>query len=500
MSILHTYHSKVPFRNIKGKPYVTVSAKGISNGLSDTYNDGADFGPDTLLNATSPDRYGSPYTQTAGIQEALNYAKNNGYKEVRLSEGVFTITYGVTLLLPFLGSIQNGTNYGMNFIGSGRHATRIVQQNYETQSQTVPVIAWEDPDSQYMTDNLPSYYPGQSGQHNNNQWYISDMSIYGNVVTPSSGYALGISVVNLAQAENSMRNYLTRVDITNIATPSSYGVSAALDMSGNEDTTIENCTLISSNSTPIIWLAPYGSFTVKHSQFASSTIGAMYSGYLYSQENVYWSNPIINYYCSIGSTFLNQMLLLGDFGIHGFTYNNYPISTAQGYSTHNLTIKGIGLQGFSGAPKTGYGYTIQDNTGANKIIRAEFDGNYINGQSYSWPSGAIGNNTNPGSYAKFNFWSANNIIVPNFSTPSVPASGTAVSNPYQVPVDVYLNGGAVTEIVITSFNSNAWANVNYTAFSSSSAVALNGLKITLKPSDSITLTYTTAPTWTWVPA
>ncbi|MEM3860329.1 MAG: hypothetical protein QW478_13180 [Candidatus Micrarchaeaceae archaeon] len=33
---------------LKGKPYVTVSAKGISNGLSNIPNDGADFGPDTV--------------------------------------------------------------------------------------------------------------------------------------------------------------------------------------------------------------------------------------------------------------------------------------------------------------------------------------------------------------------------------------------------------------------------------------------------------------------
>jgi len=91
MSILHAYHSKLPFRNLKGKPYVTVSAKGISNGLSDTYNDGADFGPDTLLNSASPNQYGSPYTYTSGIQEAINYVFSQGGGEIVLGEGVFTM-------------------------------------------------------------------------------------------------------------------------------------------------------------------------------------------------------------------------------------------------------------------------------------------------------------------------------------------------------------------------------------------------------------------------
>ena len=34
---------------LQGKPYITVSSKGIANGLSSVINDGADFGPDTTL-------------------------------------------------------------------------------------------------------------------------------------------------------------------------------------------------------------------------------------------------------------------------------------------------------------------------------------------------------------------------------------------------------------------------------------------------------------------
>ncbi|MEM4091092.1 MAG: hypothetical protein QXQ46_10225 [Thermoplasmatales archaeon] len=51
-------------RNVYSKRvngYITVSANGISNGLSNIPNDGADFGPDTSG------------TQTSGIQEAINY-------------------------------------------------------------------------------------------------------------------------------------------------------------------------------------------------------------------------------------------------------------------------------------------------------------------------------------------------------------------------------------------------------------------------------------------
>jgi len=69
------FMSNFPVRNTK-LPYVTVSSKGMSNGLSDIPNDGADFGPDTMLNTTSKNQYGPPYSQTSGIQEAINYVRS----------------------------------------------------------------------------------------------------------------------------------------------------------------------------------------------------------------------------------------------------------------------------------------------------------------------------------------------------------------------------------------------------------------------------------------
>ena len=58
------------------KGYVTVSAKGIANGLSDRPNDDCDFGPDSY----NPNYSGSgiPYTQTSGYSEAYNYCVTNG--------------------------------------------------------------------------------------------------------------------------------------------------------------------------------------------------------------------------------------------------------------------------------------------------------------------------------------------------------------------------------------------------------------------------------------
>ena len=68
------------WRNITGKPYITVSSKGLANGQSEYFNDGADFGPDSLQADGS-------LTQTVGIQEAVNTGKrvelvNFGYYDI----------------------------------------------------------------------------------------------------------------------------------------------------------------------------------------------------------------------------------------------------------------------------------------------------------------------------------------------------------------------------------------------------------------------------------
>ena len=94
------------WRNISGKPYITVSSKGLANGLSEYFNDGADFGPDSLQADGS-------LTQSSGIQEAWNYAVSVAINynltlssiiaspsyfipEIRLLPGAFIIKKGIT--------------------------------------------------------------------------------------------------------------------------------------------------------------------------------------------------------------------------------------------------------------------------------------------------------------------------------------------------------------------------------------------------------------------
>ena len=67
-------------------PEIVVSSKGVANGLSEEYNDGWDFGPDSYDPTSTAN---PPYTQTSGIQEAVNYVYNQGGGHIKLGEGVF---------------------------------------------------------------------------------------------------------------------------------------------------------------------------------------------------------------------------------------------------------------------------------------------------------------------------------------------------------------------------------------------------------------------------
>ena len=123
-----------------GVPEITVSAKGVANGLSEEYNDGWDFGPDTYNPSVTS---GVPLTQTNGIVEALNYAQSNlemyfppqfsspvrpiyyNVKKVKLMPGLFKITAPITM--QFYGGYNGYATYLPNILeGSGPLATFIM--------------------------------------------------------------------------------------------------------------------------------------------------------------------------------------------------------------------------------------------------------------------------------------------------------------------------------------------------------------------------------------
>ena len=104
------------WKNITGKPYITVSSKGLANGQSEYFNDGADFGPDSLQADGS-------LTQTVGIEEAFNYSTANAmaysgfyiFPTVRILDGIFNVSEPLTF---GIGSLPTSGNYSVNIIGN----------------------------------------------------------------------------------------------------------------------------------------------------------------------------------------------------------------------------------------------------------------------------------------------------------------------------------------------------------------------------------------------
>lgn len=68
------------------------------------------------------------------------------------------------------------------------------------------------------------------------------------------------------------------------------------------------------------------------------------------------------------------------------------------------------------------------------------------------------------------------------ATPTLPASGVAITNNFGVPVRVFINGGAVSLISINGVASGF----------------TTGAMLTLEPGETLAVTYTTAPSWNWI--
>ncbi len=85
------------------------------------------------------------------------------------------------------------------------------------------------------------------------------------------------------------------------------------------------------------------------------------------------------------------------------------------------------------------------------------------------------------------FISLNGRWIGNPTTPAVPASGTAQQNTNPYPVSVYVYGGNVRKILYTPNNGTAVEVSNTTP-----------AMVRLNTGDSITLLYSSAPSWSWI--
>ena len=144
-------------------PEIVVSAKGVANGLSEEYNDGCDFGPDSYdPNSTA----NPPYTQTTGTQEMFDYVSSrNVGARVYFAAGEYifnaTATYTGTVPISLYGVFSN--------IQGGAH-----------QPGAVLMPGSDLPSGSYLI----SFNPSLSGA---SEYYgMEGFDIYGQTVSPST--------------------------------------------------------------------------------------------------------------------------------------------------------------------------------------------------------------------------------------------------------------------------------------------------------------------------
>jgi len=565
----------IPQIVIQTKPYITVSAKGISNGLSNTFNDGADFGPDTLLNATSPSQYGPPFSNTGGIQEAINYVATQGGGEIRLTQGTFNITSTerVTINIPF--------NVPIRILGEGKGIT-ILQAPYGffgllsgSAQNTNPIeIGQLTMETTQASSSAGGYFVLGSSQYGWANLYIHDMDMYGggNVGTgvfnigSFSGVQGGAPLANVL-----LKNlYLDTEGTTNgneaYAFPNIYGDNFVLDNVTYKNTSGPGVGFFNVYGGVIVWknsrLDPstYSYInTPPYSATPSSTTTNLFTKLVL--ENMKFENYLtfggqsgfIPLDLIINNSLVKTIFIIYSGGASNVTLHSMIISDTFISEEYNGLVNSVtaGLiklvnvtlpnnnnqnsfaQGVLGLPLPYQSMTINieveslyAGSPANQVINilnipantstitaqynVRFKGMgwgalYMFGNTqYFDPNGfASLVNNNPGyfssvDYSYYDF--SNNILYrvvknPNKpSTPVLPSSGTAEVNTNSYPVEVYLSGGSATQVQVTRYGTT------YTVWSSSSAVAIPPLTIRLNSGDSITITYSTAPKWTWLPA
>jgi len=462
-----------PYRTwgqIPGAPYITVSSKGIVNGLSVLPNDGGDFGPDTTLGATAPGQYGSPYTKTMGVKETFGYA--------------FSSKNNVGLV------VAPGTNFWMpptiKFVGGGYIISESI--NIEPDILTInsvnytcgAVILEGDGDMKpYFLNNVTSGY----------MITITDTDSSGNIRIQNSNIQIGnmqmISNINVIsyghlQLINHNGNPLqsTNLNISNDCT------HAPLDM---ENMTMyivnyESYGTVSSTNPGSIFTGDLITFVMGN--LGGETVAGSQLSFISCNINVAANNP---WALNISGTSSDQNVVSVTF-VSCVTY--LPIQLgALNTSTGvvKMSFRGGALYNTSSATAL---FTAASGASPG-ITDLYIDVDYwhtsvtISGSNVSVYNVDFKGQSGDYSYTKQK--------IPFPTTPTVPASGTAQENTNKYPVRVYLYGGTLTEIQVT-INGTA-----YTVFSNSTGVAFAGQFVVLDQTNSITITYTAAPTWIWLP-
>ena len=394
-------------------PEIVVSAKGVANGLSDEYNDGWDFGPDSYSPTSTS---AIPYTESTGIGEALQYAISNptyakttgsftGYflPEVRLLSGYFTITKPIVLNVPY--RIMNLTLKGVdamspyiscafNTTSSDKYPYAININASDVSNITYIDIQWEHMQPQVASGYTPYGFVNfdfSSVNTSQNTFIGYDLDVSNSGFT-SAFNLLGFQQIHMYDFENygSGNNFNAGF----IDFHGGYNASGYIGVSGGD---------IFSFGMGIHPPTPVGD---------TSYLGIF--GSAHASLGIY--NPNISQTFTIGTLFYGYGSGLGisDFSL----FNNASSGTI---TINQLIVRGITASGLTESKRL-----IDGNGATTSIGMTDVEGLYSTNE-YTW----------------FNNF-------PNVpTTPSVPASGTAQQNTEPYAVKVYVNGGAVMPLSIS---------------------------------------------------
>ena len=427
------------WRNITGKPYISVSSKGLANGLSEYFNDGADFGPDSLQADGS-------LTQSNGILEAINYAMNNPVSFDNSVVYSSPLHYWIPKVIIYPGTY---------FV-------------YESMDIDIPTIT-KDGNTYYLANFDVSGMPG------------SDMNTYIYAMF-NGGYLFDIDPTNIYYMDffmsyiqpafptgssyvpdgwlkmNNGNSFPSTIVLHEVNTSNSGWGSNDIDIELGTRLTLLDCKLdnpkVIMNGS--IWMT--GGWIFNQSSP---------NPYFESGSSIKLSPHFIKAPITIGSSSIVGQRIDIDTDIETPSSGPFLLLTGNAESIH---IRGI------------------LNT-ANTITALVELASGVTSATIRYFKAIIDEGGGGGSITSY---LGSGITVPAPTTPAVPTSGTSTSNSSYYPVDVCIYGGTVTEIQITR-NGTA-----YTVFSNSTGLALSGQAYKLNPGDSITVTYTSAPDWEWL--
>ena len=453
-------------------PEIVVSSKGVANGLSEEYNDGWDFGPDSYSPTSTS---AIPYTGTAGIMEAVNYVYVKGGGRVFLRNGTYklsvtTLTQGQNMQAAILIPPTVATNPIIPIIIEGESSLLSI---YESGDTSIPP---------QLPDEAGGVIIDGSGLPNNFNNNDTPSAIIGaDRYTPPSG-GLPLSA--------------TEVTIKNIyvIAPSNPSYSGGIHLYNSQSAIVKNC---------IVGVITDSSGNI--SQPLNN--GSLYPTAIIMPQNLNNGRSVVNNIMAFG-WFVGMSIdthFIGD----GIFIAFCSLGLLRGGSSHASYIGYLNIENCNYIFQSNYGITRISMLDMQYVNDSSIWSNY-NGLFFSTPShnvyvedihivevitgiqpfsSALIGSVNPSPYLHIKYFSTG-LTVP--STPSVPASGSTSQNIYPYSVKVYVNGGALTEIQITI------GSTSYTVYSNSTASAVYE-GFTLPAGASITLTYTTAPTWSWVP-